>query len=48
MEIHETANSIEKNPRILVADDYEVNQKVAQLILDVGVVNKVQVTCFLP
>jgi len=33
MEIHETANSIEKNPRILVADDYEVNQKVAQLIL---------------
>jgi len=33
MEIHETASSIEKNPRILVADDYEVNQKVTQLIL---------------
>lgn len=33
MQIHETANSIERNPRILVADDYEANQKVAQLIL---------------
>ena len=33
MENQNTATSIEKNPRILVADDYEVNQKITQLIL---------------
>jgi CheY-like chemotaxis protein/HPt (histidine-containing phosphotransfer) domain-containing protein len=30
---HNIATSIEKNSRILVADDYEANQKIAQLIL---------------
>ncbi len=28
-----TATSIQKNSRILVAEDYEVNQKIAQLML---------------
>ncbi len=30
---HNTATSIQNNSRILVAEDYEVNQKIAQLIL---------------